>query len=277
MFGVVTRERDVLEWEEFDRAFYEVKDVTGRHTDPAPNAVNAISAFADNDVARTDPTLLAEDEAGNRATADRPRFEWATVCPSVDSYRERVHDLVEAATNESPDVRLDDVGFPGENYCRCERCESGFAASDETDWGEWRVSRVTDFVATAAELVPGRTTISLEPDPYPGHLERRAGIDPHALDPYVDEYVVPLYDTQYETTYWIETIARGFRDRLDAPFAVELLAADVPVDNLVSAARVADDYADHVYFGYDGNTASAAIRRIRADEREGKTFGSPGE
>jgi hypothetical protein len=277
MFGVVTRETEELDWEEFDRAFYEVKDVTGRHTDPVSNAVNMISAFGDNDVARTDPSLLAVDREGNQATTDRPYFDWAYVCPSVTEYKDRLYDLVEEAATANPDVRLDDVGFPRNEYCHCERCETGFTDSDEDDWWEWRAAQMTDFVANATDRIPGKTYFTLYPDPYPGHLYRRNGVDLAALDEYVDEYVVTLYDTEYGTTYWLETIAKGFQDRLDVPFSIELLAADVPVENLVRAARVAEEYAEDVYFGYDGNNASATIRRLDAEEREGKTFGDPGE
>jgi hypothetical protein len=273
MFGVVTRETEELDWEEFERAFYEVKDVTGRHTDPVPNAVNMISAFGDNDVARTDPSLLAVDDEGNPATTDRPYFDWAYVCPSVTEYKERLYDLVEEAAAVNPDVRLDDVGFPREEYCHCERCETGFAESGTDDWRAWRAEQMTDFVANASERIPGKTYFTLYPDPYPGHLYDRNGLDFDELDQYVDEYVVTLYDTEYGTTYWLESIASGFQDLLDVPFSIELLAADVPVDNLAHAARVADAYANDVYFGYDGNNASATIRRLQAEEREGKTFG----
>ncbi|MFB6094269.1 MAG: hypothetical protein ABEJ77_04955 [Halanaeroarchaeum sp.] len=275
MFGVVTREEEELDWAEFDRAFYEVKDVTGRHTEPVAEAVNMISAFGDNDVARTDPSLLAEDEDGNLATTDRPYFDWAYVCPSVQEYRERLLDLVEEAAAANPDVRLDDVGFPREEYCHCDRCETRFAESEIGDWWDWRAAEMTEFVASADERIPGRTYFTLYPDPYPGHLHRRNGLDFDALDEYVDEYVVTLYDTEYGTTYWLESLAKGFADRLSVPFSIELLAADVPVDNLVRAARVADHYAEHVYFGYDGNNASATIRRLDAETREGETFGEP--
>ncbi|MFB6081976.1 MAG: hypothetical protein ABEJ67_04060 [Halanaeroarchaeum sp.] len=273
MFGVVTREAEVLDWAEFDRSFYEVKDVTGRHTDPAPGAINMISAFGDNDVARSDPDLLAVDDEGNRATTDRPYFDWAYVCPSVEEYRERLYDLVERAAEASPDVRLDDVGFPRDEYCHCERCETRFAESEHDDWWDWRVAEMVAFTATAAERIPGRTYFTLYPDPYPGHLERRNGIDVTALEPFVDEFVVPLYDTAYGTTYWLESLAKGFDSLLETPFSIELLAANVEVDDLVRAATVATAYAENVYFGFDANTAAAAIRRIEAEEREGRTFG----
>ena len=33
MYGVVTRNEEEVDWPEFDRGFYEVKDVTGRAAD----------------------------------------------------------------------------------------------------------------------------------------------------------------------------------------------------------------------------------------------------
>ncbi|MGM0606616.1 MAG: hypothetical protein ACQETB_13220, partial [Halobacteriota archaeon] len=98
-----------------------------------------------------------------------------------------------------------------------------------------------------------------------------------------DEFVVPLYDLDYGTTYWLETIARGFRSSLggdyaldgadpETPFSIELYAVDVEVDNLVHATEVAETYAKDVFFGYDASGAAAAIRRKRADSRDGKTY-----
>jgi len=95
------------------------------------------------------------------------------------------------------DVRLDDVGFPREEYCHCERCEERFADSEYDDWATWRESVITEFVAKARERIPGRLFLTLYPDPYPGHLSRRSGIDVDALEEHVDEFVVPIYDMAY--------------------------------------------------------------------------------
>ena len=43
MYGVVTREAPETTWAEFDSAFYEVKDVTGRAAEPIETAVNRVS------------------------------------------------------------------------------------------------------------------------------------------------------------------------------------------------------------------------------------------
>ncbi|MXR20069.1 hypothetical protein [Halobacterium bonnevillei] len=273
MYGVVTRNEEEIEWPEFDRAFYEVKDVTGRHTDPLADAVNMVSCFGDNATAGTDPHLVPVDDEGNKATRDQPYFDWAYICPLAEDYRNGLLSVIETCAELNEDVRLDDVGFPRAEYCHCERCEAAFADSEFDDWRAWRADVITEFVAEATDRIPGKTYFTLYPDPYPGHLYERSGLDVDALAEHVDEFVVPLYDTNYGTTYWLETIASGFQDLLGAPFSVELYAVDVEVENLIHAAEVADEYASDVFFGYQATNARAALRRMGAEEREGESFG----
>lgn len=274
MYGVVTRTPDELEWSAFDRGFYEVKDVTGRANAPVPDAVNTVSCFGDNAAADADPTLVAVDDRGRRATAEHPQFDWACICPTSPEYREGLLSIVDDCTAVSADVRLDEVGFPRPEYCHCDRCERAFEASEHDDWFAWRAAVITEFVADAVERIPGRTYLTLHPDPFPGHLYRRAGIDLDALEPLVDEFVVPLYDTTYETTYWLETIASGFDSRLETPFSVELYAVDIDVDALRRATTAVEPYG-RVLFGYDASTAQAAIRRMRAEGGAGVSHGTP--
>jgi len=284
MYGVVTRNVPEAEWPEFDRAFYEVKDVTGRPAEPIPTAVNMVSCFGDNAAASDNPELVAVDSEGREATRDRTYFDWSYICPTHEAYREGLLEIVDDCATANEDVRLDDVGFPREGYCRCERCRDRFDKSGFDEWAAWRASVITDFIAAVRERVPGRLYLTLYPDPYPGHLYERAGLDIDALSELVDEFVVPLYDLDYGTTYWLETVARGFRSALggsydldgkqpEPPFSIELYAVDVDVDNLIHAAEVADAYAKDVLFGYDAAQASAAIRRKNADERDGKSYG----
>jgi len=272
MYGVVTRNEEELAWSEFDRGFYEVKDVTGRAAEPVAGAVNMVSCFGDN-AAEESPELLPVDDEGKQATRDREYFDWSYVCPTHDRYREGLLDVIEEAAEVTQDVRLDDVGFPRAEYCHCERCERRFDESDYDDWNEWRDGVITDFVAAARERVPGDLYLTLYPDPYPGHLSRRAGIDIEAIEPYVDEFVVPLYDMAYSTTYWLEILAKGFEDRLSTPFSIELYAVDVDIDDLLKATEVASAYGESVFFGYDASNARATLRRLDADGREGKSFG----
>lgn len=273
MYGAVTRNAEEVEWPEFDRAFFEVKDVTGRAAEPVPGAINLVACFADNAAAESDPELVAVDAEGRSATADRESFDWTHICPTQPDYRAGLLEIIEDCAEASGDVRLDNVGYPDAGFCRCERCEERFADSDHDDRGEWRAAVLTEFVADAADRVPGDLYLSLFPDPYPGHLHGRAGLDLDALQQYVDEFVVSLYDPNYDTTYWLETIAAGFADELDAPFGIELYAVEQDIDSLIDAAEAVEGFADHVYYGFDASTAAAAIRRKQADAREGVSFG----
>ena len=271
MYGVVTRNESEVSWSEFDVGFYEVKDVTGRSAEPLADAVNMVSCFGDNAAAESNPELVPVDDEGRPATRDRTYFDWAYICPTHEKYREGLLEIVADCAAVNGDVRLDDVGFPRAEFCRCERCDRQFEASEYEDRFAWRASVITDFVAEAADRVPGTLYLTLYPDPYRGHLHERAGIDVDALAAYVDEFVVPLYDTHYGTTYWLETIAKGFESLLDTPFSVELYAVNVDIDDLVHATEVAGAYGDSVLFGYDATNAAAALRRMRADGQDGVT------
>ncbi|WP_336344375.1 hypothetical protein [Halalkalicoccus ordinarius] len=273
MFGVVTRNAEECSWPEFDLAFYEYKQVSGRATEPIPDAINMISCFGDNAAAESSPELVPVNEAGERATRERPYFDWAYVCPTHEGYREGLLEMVSEAAEANEDVRLDDVGFPRQGYCFCERCNRLFDESEFEDRLEWRASVITEFVAEAADRIPGRTYLTLYPDPYPGHLYERAGLSIDELEEHVDEFVIPLYDMAYSTTYWLETIASGFESALSRPFSIELYTVDVDVDKLIHATEVADAYAKDVLFGYDAAQAQAMLRRMRADTREGRSYG----
>ena len=122
MYGVVTRNEGEVSWEEFDRAFFEMKDVTGRATEPVPGAVNMISCFGDNAAAEGNPDVVPVSDAGERATRELTYFDWDYVCPTHDEYRAGILEMIEDAAAATEDVRLDDIGFPREEYCHCERC-----------------------------------------------------------------------------------------------------------------------------------------------------------
>ena len=267
MYGVVTRNQPELTWAAFERGFYEVKDVTGRRESPTAAGTNMISCHGDSTAAQDD-ALVPVSEHGEPATRDRQYFDWGYVCPTHAGYREELLELLEDCAAVADDVRLDDVGFPRAEYCFCDRCQRRFADSRFADRTAWRASVITSFVADARERVPGELSLTLYPDPMPGHLHDRSGLDLAALEEYVDRFVVPLYDTAYGTTYWLEALASGFVDRLSVPVSVELYAVDVSVEALAHAAEVAGAYADEVYFAYDAAAGRAAVEQLRADESD---------
>jgi hypothetical protein len=232
-----------------------------------------ISCFGDNAAVEGNPDVASVADDGTLATRDEPYFDWDYVCPTHAEYRRGLLEMIESAAAAHEDVRLDDVGFARPEYCHCDRCDEHFADSEFDDRDAWRANVITEFVAEARERVPGDLLLTLYPDPYPGHLYERSGLDVDALDAYVDEYVVPLYDMAYSTTYWLEVIASGFADRLAKPLSIELYAVDVDIDNLIHALEVADEYGHSVLFGYDASNAVAAVRRMQADDRDGVSHG----
>lgn len=268
MYGVVTRNADDVDRPEFTRAFYEVKDVTGHRNDPIPAAVNMVSCFGDNAAAADDESLVPVSINGDPATRDRPYFDWSYICPTRDEYREALLELIAECAAVNPDVRLDDIGFPRAEYCYCDTCQTRFAESEFNDRMTWRAAVITAFVEKAANEIPGRRYLTLYPDPYPGHLYERTGIDLDAIERYVDEFVIPLYDLAYSTTYWLEVIASGFVDALTTPISIELYAVNLDVDNLTHAAEVAESYANAVLFSYDAATASKAVHQLATANSE---------
>lgn len=273
MYGIVTRNAEELEWSEFDQGFFEVKDVTGRQTDPQAAAVNMISCHGDS-IASEDPEFVPVNAEGQPATRERRYFDWGYVCPTHRGYRDGLYTIIDACVDVNRDVRLDDVGFPRPEYCFCDRCTQLFEESEFDDRDRWRASVITEFVAAARERIPGQMYMTLYPDPYPGHLYERAGIDLASLETHVDEFVIPIYDMAYTTTYWLEILASGFADALTRPFSIELYAVQIDPERLAHATEVAEAYAQDVYFGYDAGTARAVVRRQQAEAGEGVTYGN---
>lgn len=263
MYGILTDDPDGVDRVDADVTYYLAERVNGERRDPVAGAVNSVACWGDTALVREDPSRAAVDDAGTRATPDADGHHWGTVCPADDAYRAGLLDRIETAGAVS-DVRLTAIGFPGERFCRCERCEARFEASDHGTWTDWRTDAITGFVADAAARVEHEVVATLYPDPYPGSLQERAGIDPAALADHVDGLLVPLCDIDYGTTYWVESLARGFANEtadLDAELTLQLSAADAGADRLVDLTRQIDPYADHVVFGTH-RTDEARIERV---------------
>lgn len=169
------------------------------------------------------------------------------------------------------DVRLTTLGFPGEAFCRCDRCERLFAASDVDGRIAWRTDVITAFVREAADRVTGDLVATLYPDPHPADLKERGGLDPADLAPHVDRFLVPLCGIGYETTYWVESLARGFATALDdlwVPLTVQLSGSEADADRLVDVTRQVEAHADRIVFGTgegDADTVREVIERRQQD------------
>lgn len=268
MYGVLTSDPDLARSDVGDLVHYVAEEVSGRRRAPLDGATNAVACWGDTGTVRDDPGRAAVTVEGTRATPGAEGHHWGTVCPTDPDYRAALLDRIEAV-GAVGDVRLTTPGFPGDDFCRCERCERRFAESAHDDRVRWRTATVTRFVGDASDRVGGDLIVTLYPDPYPGNLRARAGLDPRALSAPADGFLVPLCSISYETTYWVESLARGFAAELadvDAPLAFQLSAAGAGVDRLVDVTRQVEPHADAVVYGTDDGTETvrSVIERRRA-------------
>lgn len=260
MHGVTTRDPDAIDAAESGPAFYTVKRIDGEVVTPMVDAVNSIACFGDAATAQADPDRLAVTPSGIRASAARPEFQWDWICPTDPAYRDELLSVVDVCIAASPDLRLNTAGFPREQFCHCKHCDSHFLGSSFEGRYEWRTHTITSFVETVRKRVPGDLYFTVHPDPYPGQLARRRGIDLDALDDVVDGFVVPLCATTYETTYWMEIIARGFDAAVESPITVQLSVTDDP-DEVDAAVAAVTPHADQVVFGGDADSLEPVRER----------------
>lgn len=249
--GVVTRYK--AHAAAFSPAFWEVKDVGGAWVDQPAGAIPMVSCFGDNRLGKAHPEWIQIDREGTPATPASRYFDWTAICPSHEAVRQLARDWVRRALEKSagPDLRLDDVSFARQGYCYCPACVAGMTATG-LDWSGYRQQTLTNFVAEVRQMVPGSLYLTLYPDPYPGHLEDRFGLNVDRLRDLVDAFITPIYDLTYSTTYWVEDIAHGFSDRLGGSrWMIELYGLDVPEAAVGRALDVAAFYADSVLIAYD--------------------------
>ena len=273
MYGILTADPDLARADLGDVTHFFADSVDGTRREPLAGAVNSIACWGDTATVRDEPERAAVTADGTRAIPDTDGHHWGTVCPTDSDYRDGLLERLERV-GAVGDVRLTTPGYPGASFCHCERCERQFNASDYAERDAWRTAVITDFVAAAAERVEGDLLTTLYPDPYPGNLRERAGLEPSALAPFVDGFVVPLCDVSYGTTYWVESLARGFArelEGLDADFTIQLAADGVDADRLVGLTQQLEAHADAVVYGTypdDAETVKDVIRGVReADTR----------
>ncbi len=247
--GIVSRFPEHLSY--FAWGYYEVKGVTGVWHDAPPGAIPMVSVFGDNRVAKHHPEWVQVGSDGEAAVRTGRYFDWDALCPSQPAVSALALDWLERAqrTNNTGRVRIDDVTFAREGFCVCGACREA-SARWGLDLSQYRQDTIAAFVEQARQKAD-HLDMTLYPDPLPGHLENRFGIDVDRLAPWIDRWIVPIYDMHYATTYWLEILAQGFRERLTRPFVIELYGLQVPEEALLHAAQVALAYADGVLIAYD--------------------------
>lgn len=269
MYGILTDDPDLARAGLGDRSYYFREYVDGTTTEPLEGTVSSVACWGDTETVREEPDRAAVAADGTRATPEADGHHWGTVCPTDPEYRA---DLLERIDRLEGDVRLTTLGFPGDSFCHCDRCDSEFAASDHDDRTAWRTAVVTEFVADVADRVDGELTATLYPDPYT--LQERAGLDPQALASHVDGFLVPLCSTSYETTYWVGSLARGFASELEGlevDFSIQLATEGIDPDRLVELTERLEEYCDEIVYGThpaDAALVESVLERVRGEKRE---------
>lgn len=270
MYGILTSSPTLVRENVGDFVHYISDDVSGQRRTPLDGVINSVACWGDTKAVHDDPSRAAVTADGTRAIPETEGHHWGTVCPTDPDYRARLLDRLE--TVGANDVRLTTLGFPGPAFCRCERCERQFETSDRDKRVAWRTEIVTRFVEEVSNRVSGDIIVTVYPDPYPGNLRERAGLDPQRLGAHVDGFLVPLCSISYETTYWVESLARGFAQELsdlDVPLTIQLSASDAEVDRLVDVTRQIDSHADAIVYGTreeNFDTVQKVIRRCQPSE-----------
>lgn len=248
MYGILTGDPELARSDLGSVTHYLAERTDGVSREPIPGTVTTVACFGDTETVRSAPERAAVTPDGTRATTDAEGHHWGTVCPTDGAYRDH---LLERLAELSGDVRLTTVGFPGQDFCRCERCEDQFAASNRDHWADWRADQITGFVGDAADRVEGDLLVTLYPDPFPERLRDRSGQDPPALADHVDGFLVPLCG-DYGTPYWVETLAGGF-DRLlgdlEPSMTIQLSVEGTTAELLADVTRMVEPHCERVVYG----------------------------
>jgi len=246
--GILTNQPEPLNG--FNLTSYYVKSCTGKINKPAPNFINIISCFGDNQTARKRPEWVAVSNSEKATRTNKShRFLWDHICPNVDEYKFMLFDLItETLKTKVAGIHLDCIGFPRTEYCTCPRCCEA-QKEKNLEWTEWRSKVVTDFISEASKLVKENSksfSVTLLPDPCFG--KERYGEDFRSLAKHVDFFIIPMYDLVYSTTYWLETLAIDFCNQLEKPLFIELYAANPgpKLKNLLTAMIAVSDYAEGI-------------------------------
>ena len=261
--GVLTNEPEPVEG--FDFASYYVKSCTGKINKPAKNIHNIIICFGDNRTARKKPEWVATSKTGKATRTNKTQgFLWDHICPNVEEYKTTLLNLISNTSKaQITGIHLDCIGFPGPNYCQCQRCTTLYKKT-QMDWIEWKSKIVTDFVSKASKIVKENKkpfSVTLLPDPYFG--KERYGEDLHSLEKHVDFFIVPIYDMAYSTTYWLQTLVYAFRKQTKKPLYVELYAANPgpKQKNLQAAIVKISKYVDGIILATHDSEIAKQIRK----------------
>jgi hypothetical protein len=207
----------------FDLHVYYAKWADGSVFPAAEGMQNDVTCFCDAKAIRENPSIVATSSIGLALRRNRrAALAFDFVCPTNDSYRERILNYIEELSGSKVQgITLNLYHFPEEEFCVCPRCVELWRRSG-LNWVEWRAQTVTNFLKEARKRVKGEFAVEIWPDPI--LAKQRFGLNFDQIADIVDYFHVPLSARDYATMYWVDTLARDFAAMLKKPVVVELSA-----------------------------------------------------
>jgi hypothetical protein len=237
--GIYTKNKEKGLKNKFDLLIYPAKEPDGERRGPWKSAINSVSLFGDTRRTIKDPRIAALSREGLRAIPGNPRdgFAWGWVCPSEKSYRKEIVDFIEGVLKMEPEgLHLNDIHFPDENYCYCERCQDLTGSRRY----EKRASLITEFILEIHKKSSIPISITLHPDPY--HQYERFGVMLESLERISNFFLIPLFCVHYASTYWMDTILYGFVKRIKIPLYIEIYLDEAPLYGIARAIATVSKY-----------------------------------
>lgn len=271
--GINLRRLDSDLVKRFDVVLLPVREVTGQVKvwtgDQRVRPV--ISCFGHTAAAMKFPDWVAISDDGLPALPGkknlRDGFAWGWICPNVEEHRRNLLDTIaKIAASDCNGLHLDSAQFPEANYCHCHRCKTRFAQSSTGDWLEWRVSVITDWVATVAREFGKPISLTVHPDPY--FLCERFGIDLKQLANFIEWCMVPLYCLTYDLTYWLDTLLYAFVRLSPIPVFVELYAVEPRAFGILKAMATVAKYpvVGIIFYDPKGERVREIAKILREDK-----------
>ena len=197
----------------FDFDLFRVKPEVGRRMPPKADMHSNIAIFGDNVTARIHPDWISQSDLGPAwRTNDNYNVRWEVLCATQPVHRAEQLDYMEDVARKSQGIWLNSIHFAEHGHCTCPRCKELHQKSG-LSWYEWRRKEITGYMAQVSDAVINKAKkpfyIGILPDPVTNY--ERFGVNFDDLAPLTDEFLVVMFNKNYATPWYNETLTRNFK------------------------------------------------------------------
>ncbi len=193
-------------------------------------------------------------------------FAWSWVCPLEPHHRQHILHLLETIPSETV-VILEDLQFPNERYCNCDRCRADRTKKGNPDLVSWRIEVMQEWWHAIHSVREGKYAWTLHPDPYA--LESRYGVSVDNLRTDLEFLHFPIYCTTYGLTYWMDILVPALLRRFsNFRVLLELYAEEPPISGLWKALFILAKYRPDGIVLYDSWQRYKALAHALSTDSE---------